>query len=419
MPVIKPIISGASVKNATVVPIVAEEDLLIGDNVALFYKPNEYYEVPFEDIGASEYSRCAFSPDNSLLALYYYTAGVTWPVIYDVVKQEVLPIPETVLSSNDYVSNCVFSPDGKQFAVSCSSELAVYIYDATTRPFKLLAKLSCFSKAYLIYNHASTRLCVISSSNTSITSTLWGIYDTKTFSKLTNPTGFTGSDVFIRSVVYSPDDKQLAIIYESTVSSAEHTFVGIFDNRGLTPTQVAAYDSYSTSILDVPVYSPDGRQLYVYWHDWYIFDVTPSSITECSVSTGTNSTGGVISGGTLRHFCSAEPMMIWAGSDDYNGDSTEDIAVHSINISGNFVYEYASKIIASGSSAGEYSLSISMDGTQFFLNYTVGDTHYMRVYEMGWFAKKANYITQQFAQGVGYSANNIKAGQVGTATRII
>ena len=416
MPVIKPVITGASVRKATTVPIVAEEDLLIGDNVALFYKPNEYCDVPFEDIGADKYSRCTFSLDNSLLALYVYRAGATWPIIYDIVNQEVLPTPETVLNSDDYVRNCVFSPDGTQFAVSCNTESAVYLYDATVRPFKLLAKLSCIYNADLTYNHAGTRLCVIynSSGGSSLTSTLWGIYDTKTFVKLTNPAGFTGSDVFVLYAAYSPDDKQMAITYTATVDSSERTFVGIFDNRGLTPTQVAAYDNYTTSILSKPTYTASGTQLYVYWHDWYIFDVTPDSITKCSVLEGDTSYRA------YEGFCPTEPIMLGLGSGvDFNDDSTEDVAVHSINLSGNYVYQYDSKIVASGTDTTSRWLSISPDGTRIFVCYAIGDTYYMRVYEMGWFAKKANYITQQFAQGVGYSANNIKAGQVGTATRII
>lgn len=422
MPVIKPIISGASVKNATIVPITAEEDLLIGDPVALYYKPgNMLYEVPYDSIGAGEYSHCTFSPDNSLLALYVYKAGAVWPTIYDVNSGEVLPAPDTVLGSKDYVANCVFSPDGRQFVVSSVNESAAYVYDATTRPFTLQAKLSCTRNAKLIYNHAGTRLCVYeASTGTLATSAYWGIYDMENFSKLTNPAGFTGSAINIRAVSYSPDDAQMAIVYEATVDSSDKWLVGIFDNRGLTPTQVAYYDNYSTSILDQLRYNPDGTQIYGYYNGWHIFDVTPTSISKPSrVLTGEFNAGAYLC------FCPTEQALVGLlFSDDINNDSVEDVAIASTSLSGNYIHQYDLKLLASEEDTDPVSISISPDGTHLFVNYRANEADatyafFMQVYKMEWFAKKANYRTQQFAQAVGYAMNNIKIGQTGKATRII
>lgn len=428
MPVIKPIISGTSVRNATIVPIIAEEDLLIGDPVALFYKPNEYYEVPYERVGAGRLSRCAFSPDNNLLALYDYGEAGRWPVIYDVSSGEALPTPETVLEEDDYANECVFSPDGKQFAIACYNKSAVYLYDATTRPFTLQAKLSGCHQATLAYNRSGTRLCTMySGSGSTLSSSGFGIYDTKTFTKLTNPVGFGYSDsnVNIRAVAYSPDDSQMAIQYDVYEDDSWTHRIGIFDNRGLTPTQVAYYEGSTNSYpLGSIFYSPDGTQIYNYYSgnsasDYSIFNVTPTSIEKANPAVGS------ITAQSSPVFLPTEQIAVdLDGYADFDNDAeaTEDVVIGTVSLSSSYVYEYSVKTIASGTEAYHRHLSASPDGSLIFVSYTLDDMsnpYTMRVYKMEWFAKKANYKTQQFAQAIGYAMNNIKAGQAGSATRII
>lgn len=414
MPIIKPIVSGTSVKSNRI-QVVAEENLRIGVPVALQGIPTEVYaEVPAEKIGTKIYNKGLFSPDNKLLALYTYG----FPVLYDITYGVVIEAPKTAPIGDVFAA--AFSPDGKQFAVTCSEEDAAYIYDTTTRPFTLLKKLNVTRDIDLVYNRTGTRVVLYDGSVGS--NSECKIYDTSSFKELTSPTGLVGSVEKFLYVTYSPDNSQMTIVYRSTVSSASSLYIGIFDNRGLTPTQVAYYTG-----SDVPVnlhYNSSGSSLISCYNGWHLFDVTANSIAKATY--GGNSANGVV---LLYHPTGSLAIEVASKSSADSEDNRPYAYFRCINTSGKYLKDYAEHRVLSMPNTEDvisiHAACISPDGTllaiqlQLYNGKTKSYDYLTQIHRIVWHATRATYKTQQFAQGIGCVTQNIKAGDAGSALRII